>query len=81
VPGVESKYRVMPGRDHRAIAGLSMGGGQSLRIGFAHLDKFSSVAAFSAAATRSALPTVCTITRSGGSTSRNWRRCCFDSAR
>jgi enterochelin esterase-like enzyme len=49
IPSVEAKYRVAPGRERRAIAGLSMGGGQSLRIGFANLDKFSAIAAFSAA--------------------------------
>ena len=50
VPLVESEYRVETGRDKRAIAGLSMGGGQSLRIGFGHLDMFSAIGAFSAAA-------------------------------
>jgi len=49
IPTVESHYRVAPGRDRRAIAGLSMGGGQSLRIGLGHLDLFSSVASFSGA--------------------------------
>ncbi len=38
VPLVESKYRTAPGREKRAIAGLSMGGGQALTIGFSHLD-------------------------------------------
>jgi enterochelin esterase-like enzyme len=50
MPLVESKYRVAPGRQKRAIAGLSMGGGQSLSIGFNHLELFSAVGAFSAAA-------------------------------
>jgi enterochelin esterase family protein len=50
MPFVESKYRVAPGRAKRAIAGLSMGGGQSLNIGFNHLELFSAVGAFSAAA-------------------------------
>jgi enterochelin esterase-like enzyme len=49
IPLVEAKYRVAPGRQNRAIAGLSMGGGQSLTIGFNHLDLFSAVGAFSAA--------------------------------
>jgi enterochelin esterase family protein len=49
IPYVESKYRVNSARDSRAIAGLSMGGGQSLHIGFGHPDRFSAVAAFSAA--------------------------------
>jgi enterochelin esterase family protein len=49
IPLVEAKYRVAPGRLSRAIAGLSMGGGQSLSIGFGHLDLFSAIGAFSAA--------------------------------
>jgi enterochelin esterase family protein len=49
MPLVESKYRVEAKRDRRAIAGLSMGGGQALHIGFNHLDKFSAIGAFSAA--------------------------------
>ena len=46
---MESKYRVSPGKANRAIAGLSMGGGQSIHIGFSHLDLFSAIGAFSAA--------------------------------
>jgi len=49
IPTVDAKYRVAPGRQNRAIAGLSMGGGQSLRIGLGHLDLFSAVASFSGA--------------------------------
>jgi enterochelin esterase family protein len=52
MPAVESGYRIAPGRASRAIAGLSMGGGQSLSIGLGHLDLFSHVAAFSAAVPR-----------------------------
>ncbi|MES1180965.1 MAG: alpha/beta hydrolase-fold protein, partial [Verrucomicrobiota bacterium] len=48
IPQVEKKYRVAGGRENRAIAGLSMGGGQSLQIGLSHLDRFSAVGAFSA---------------------------------
>jgi enterochelin esterase family protein len=49
IPMVEAKYRVAPGRASRAVAGLSMGGGQSLTIGFRHPDLFSAIGAFSAA--------------------------------
>jgi enterochelin esterase family protein len=49
MPLVESLYRIKPGRENRAIAGLSMGGGQSMQIGLSHLDLFSSVASFSGA--------------------------------
>ena len=46
MPLVEAKYRVAPGRESRAIAGLSMGAEQSLYLFFHHLDLFSSVGAF-----------------------------------
>ena len=48
VPAAEAKYRIQPGREHRAIAGLSMGGEQSQTIGFGHPELFSAVGAFSA---------------------------------
>ncbi len=50
IPLVESLYRTQPGREHRAIAGLSMGGGQSLHCAATSLEKFAWVGAFSAAA-------------------------------
>jgi enterochelin esterase family protein len=46
-PLVERSYRVIGDRDHRAIAGLSMGGAQTLNIGFAHLDEFGYLGVFS----------------------------------
>lgn len=49
VPLVESRYRVVADRAHRAIAGNSMGGGQALAIGLTRPEMFSSVASFSAA--------------------------------
>ncbi|MEO8130427.1 MAG: alpha/beta hydrolase-fold protein [Bryobacteraceae bacterium] len=49
MPLVESKYRVAPGSNMRAIAGLSMGGSQSIHIGFGHTDLFSAVGVFSSA--------------------------------
>lgn len=54
VPLVERQYRVSAKPEHRAIAGLSMGGGQSLSIGLANLDKFAWVGAFSAGGGRGA---------------------------
>jgi enterochelin esterase-like enzyme len=48
IPFVEAHYRAYADRDHRAIAGLSMGGGESLAIGLNHLELFSYVGAFSA---------------------------------
>jgi enterochelin esterase-like enzyme len=49
IPYVESHYSVLTDARHRALAGLSMGGGQSLRIGLKHLDKFAWIGAFSSA--------------------------------
>lgn len=48
IPQVEHAYKVDSNRDARAIAGLSMGGAESLLTGLNHLDKFSWVGAFSA---------------------------------
>jgi len=50
IPFVQSNYRVAGDRDHRALAGLSMGGGLTLAIGPRHLDTFSRIAVFSAGA-------------------------------
>ena len=49
IPAIESRYSVRADREHRALAGLSMGGGQSLNFGLAHPDTFAWVGAFSAA--------------------------------
>lgn len=49
VPFIEKKYPVLKDREHRAIAGLSMGGGQSLNFGLGNLDKFAWVGGFSSA--------------------------------
>ncbi|HTK76805.1 MAG TPA: alpha/beta hydrolase-fold protein [Gemmataceae bacterium] len=49
IPAIESRYSVQPDREHRALAGLSMGGGQSLNFGLAHLDTFAWVGGFSSA--------------------------------
>jgi enterochelin esterase-like enzyme len=52
IPAIEKSYRVAPGRENRALVGLSMGGGQALNIGPAHLDLFSALGAYSAAVPR-----------------------------
>src|SRR5438105_1737509 len=49
IPFVESHYPVKADREHRALAGLSMGGGQALTIGLTHRDLFASVGGFSSA--------------------------------
>ena len=49
VPYVDSHYSVYTDRDHRALAGLSMGGGQTLNIGLVHPETFAYVGGFSSA--------------------------------
>ena len=41
IPAIEANYSVQADREHRALAGLSMGGGQSLNFGLKHLDTFA----------------------------------------
>jgi enterochelin esterase family protein len=48
VPFVEKNYRALSGSENRAIAGLSMGGGQTLRVVTSHPDQFAYVAVWSA---------------------------------
>jgi enterochelin esterase-like enzyme len=49
MPYIESHYSAMTDRDHRAITGLSMGGGQGLNFGLNNIDKFAWVGGFSSA--------------------------------
>ena len=56
IPLVERSYRVYADADHRAIAGLSMGGGQALSIGLNHTDVFHWVLGYSAAVGGQFLP-------------------------
>ncbi|MBN8650032.1 MAG: esterase [Cytophagales bacterium] len=49
IPFIEKEYPTYKDREHRAIAGLSMGGGQSLNFGLGNLDKFAWVGGFSSA--------------------------------
>ncbi|OLY94401.1 Enterochelin esterase [Cnuella takakiae] len=49
IPHVEKSFPTLKDREHRAIAGLSMGGGQSLNFGLGNLDKFAWVGGFSSA--------------------------------
>lgn len=49
MPFINSKYSVKTGKENTAIAGLSMGGRESLYIGFKNLDKFGYIGAFSPA--------------------------------
>jgi enterochelin esterase family protein len=47
MPQMEKRYRVFTDRQHRAMAGLSMGGAQTLNIGIPHLDQFSYLGVYS----------------------------------
>lgn len=49
IPFVEKKFPVKKDRENRAIAGLSMGGGQTLNFGLGNIDKFAWVGGFSSA--------------------------------
>src|SRR3954468_18781811 len=49
IPFIQSKYSVKADRESRALAGLSMGGGQSLNFGLANLDTFAWIGGFSSA--------------------------------
>jgi enterochelin esterase-like enzyme len=49
IPFIQSKYSVKAERENRAIAGLSMGGGQALNFGLANLDTFAWIGGFSSA--------------------------------
>ncbi len=49
IPYIDSHYSVLTDRDHRALAGLSMGGGQTLNIGLVHPETFAWIGGFSSA--------------------------------
>jgi len=49
IPFVDTTFRTIPDRDHRAMAGLSMGGMQTFVVTFNHLDTFSYIGGFSGA--------------------------------
>ncbi len=47
IPMIDATYRTIPDRDHRAIAGTSLGGWQALQIALNHLDTFANMGGFS----------------------------------
>jgi enterochelin esterase-like enzyme len=49
IPTIEARYSVRADREHRALAGLSMGGGQALNFGLKHLHTFAWIGGFSPA--------------------------------
>jgi enterochelin esterase family protein len=50
IPFVDKTFRTIADREHRAMAGLSMGGMQTFQVTFDHLDLFSYIGGFSGAA-------------------------------
>jgi len=50
IPFIDATFRTIPDRDHRAMAGLSMGGMQTFHVTFDHLELFSYIGGFSGAA-------------------------------
>lgn len=50
IPFIDSTFRTLSDRDHRAMAGLSMGGMQTFHVTFDHLELFSYIGGFSGAA-------------------------------
>jgi enterochelin esterase family protein len=48
IPMIDKTYHTIPDREHRAMAGLSLGGTQTYQITQANLDKFASIGIFSA---------------------------------
>jgi len=52
IPEIDKSFRTLTDRTQRAIAGLSMGGGQAMQIGLANLDRFASIGSFSGAGAR-----------------------------
>lgn len=57
IPIIEANYRVAAGSQNRALAGLSMGGSQTLHIGFNHPDKFSYLGVYSSGGSTVEIPT------------------------
>ena len=51
IPFIDSTFRTLTDRDHRAMAGLSMGGMQTFQVTFDHLELFSYIGGFSGART------------------------------
>jgi enterochelin esterase family protein len=47
IPTIDGAYRTIPDREHRAMAGLSMGGMQALFVTLRHLDKFAYIGSLS----------------------------------
>lgn len=76
LPMVERLYRVKPGREHRAVAGLSMGGLHALAIGLNELDTFAWIGSFSGAVPEEAIaPALADAAATNGRLKLLWIAC------
>jgi enterochelin esterase-like enzyme len=80
MPKVEAVYHVAKDRDHRAIAGLSMGGQESLLTGLNHTDLFSWIGTFSAGIHAGTLSELPTLTPEKANLHLLWMACGVDDA-
>jgi enterochelin esterase-like enzyme len=80
IPRIEAEYPVVKDRDHRAIAGLSMGGGESLMTGLGHTDSFAWIGTFSAGLNPATLAKLPTITPQKANLHLLWMACGVDDA-
>ncbi len=79
IPFIDTTYAVKPVREARAIAGLSMGGGQALNFGLAHLDTFAWIGAFSPAPnTKDAVSLIPDLSKDTTKISSLWISCGSD---
>src|SRR5207247_6523922 len=74
LPYVEKNYRVLTDRQSRAIAGLSMGGNQTLNIGITHLGKFAYLGVFSSGVISGGRGAVSPAAATPAPLSREWER-------
>ena len=75
IPAIESRYSAYTIRENRALAGLSMGGGQSLNFGLAHLDTFAWVGGFSSAPNTKAPAQLLPVPEAATQLKRLWLSC------
>jgi len=80
IPKVEAEYPVIKDRDHRAIAGLSMGGAESLLTGLNHTDLFAWIGTFSAGLNPTTLARIPAVTPQKANLHLLWMACGVDDA-
>jgi enterochelin esterase-like enzyme len=78
LPRVEADYHVLKDRDHRAIAGLSMGGQESLLTGLNHTDLFAWIGTFSAGINANTITMLPTLTPQKANLHLLWMACGVD---